>query len=328
MTRSRARQEWRVSPDAAGGGLLAARPISKRVAVATLAAVAATCDRPRVAPPPEPDATRAFADLQRQVECGPRLPGSAGAACCREYIRSVLRPYAARVAEQAFVLPDPYGGDSLRLVNVQANFHPERAARVLLAAHYDTRPYADRDTGAARSRPIPGANDGGSGVAVLLEVGRGLGTWDPGIGVDLVFFDGEDYGHEHDIEHYLLGSRHFVRTMGAYRPRAMILLDMVGDADLRIPIEGNSRAAAPWLVDLVYDVAESLGVAQLPRVPGPTLYDDHVPFLQARIPAIDLIDFDYPAWHTLADTPERCSPESLRQVARVVLHVLARLAAR
>jgi hypothetical protein len=287
-------------------------------------AVLAGCATQRT-PPPEPDATRAFADLRAQVDCGPRLPGSAGAACCREYIRRALQPHAARIAEQAFALPDPYGSDTLRLVNVQANFHPERVARVLLAAHYDTRPFADRDTGLARTQPIPGANDGGSGVAVLLEIGRILGTWDPGIGVDLVFFDGEDYGRESDLQHYLLGSKYFVQTMGAYRPRAMILLDMVGDADLRIPVEGNSQRAAPELVDLVYDVAESLGVRTLQRVPGPALYDDHLPFLQARIPAIDLIDFDYPAWHTLGDTPERCSPASLHDVARVVLHVLARL---
>jgi len=291
----------------------------------TLAALVLGCGGTPGPPPPEPDAARAFADIVAQVECGPRTPGSPGAACCREYIRAQLQPLAARIAEQAFTIADPYGGDSLRLVNVQANFHPERPIRVLLAAHYDTRPRADRDTGLAREQPIPGANDGGSGVAVLLEIGRALAGWDPGIGVDLVFFDGEDYGREGDLDHYLLGSRHFVRTMGAYRPRAMILLDMVGDADLRIPIEGNSQRGAPWLVDLVYGVAESLGVTQLPRTAGRALYDDHVPFLQARIPAIDLIDFDYPAWHTLADTPERCSPESLRQVARVVLHTLPRL---
>jgi hypothetical protein len=137
--------------------------------VVVLAAVWAGCGAKRT-PPPEPDATRAFADLRAQVDCGPRLPGSAGAACCRQYIRRALEPHAARIAEQVFALPDPYGNDTLRLVNVQANFHPERVARVLLAAHYDTRPFADRDTGSARTQPIPGANDGGSGVAVLLEI--------------------------------------------------------------------------------------------------------------------------------------------------------------
>lgn len=217
-------------------------------------------------------------------------------------------------------------GDSLRLQNVVANYFPARAVRVLLAAHYDSRPRADRDRGPARDAPIPGANDGASGVAVLLEVGRALAAWDPGVGVDLVFLDGEDYGRESDLDHYLLGSKYFVRSMGDYRPRAVILVDMVGARGLRIPMEGNSRAAAPALTRLVFDVAAEIGAAAFVREDGPALIDDHVPFLQAGIPAVDLIDFDYPAWHTQNDTPEQCAPESLGQVARVLLHVLPRLA--
>jgi Zn-dependent M28 family amino/carboxypeptidase len=211
-------------------------------------------------------------------------------------------------------------------VNVLAHFHPQRPFRVLLGAHYDSRPWADRDSGAARELPVPGANDGASGVAVLLELAELLSQWDPGIGVDLALFDGEDYGKEEDHDYYLLGSRHFVRSMGAYRPRAMLLLDMVGDADLRIPMEGNSLRAAPGLTSLVFAVADSLGVSQFDPVPGPPVLDDHVPFLRARIPAVNLIDFDYPPWHTQRDLPEACSPESLEAVARVVLHVLARIA--
>src|SRR5262249_22169714 len=149
---------------------------------------------PKPSPPPAPNAERAFADLRAQVDCGPRVVNSRGIECCRRYIVSTLTPLAERVAAQRFSLPDPYGGDSLRFVNLQANFHVQRPARVLLAAHYDTRPRADQDSGAARELPIAGANDGASGVAVLLEVARALATWDPGIGVDLVFLDGEDYG--------------------------------------------------------------------------------------------------------------------------------------
>ena len=277
--------------------------------------------------PPAADGARAFGHLQAQVDCGPRVPGSAAAACCRRYILAHLQSRADRVGLQEFRQRDPYGSDSLALVNVLAHFHPERAARVLLAAHYDSRPRADRDTGLARTHAVPGANDGASGVAVLLEVASALATWDPGIGVDLVFFDGEDYGEEDDLEHYLLGSRYFVRTMGSYRPRAMLLLDMVGDADLRIPMEENSLRAAPELTRLVFAVAESLGVRSFTAVVGPAVYDDHLPFLQARIPAVDLIDLDYPPWHTTRDLPDACSAASLEGVARVVLHVLARLGA-
>lgn len=289
-------------------------------------AAAAGCGARKAVPPPEPDAARVFAHLVAQVECGPRTPSSAGAECCRRYVMAHLRQYTPRVGTQRFSLQDPYGPDSLHCTNVVANFYPDRAYRVLLAAHYDTRPWADRDTGLARERPVPGANDGASGVAVLLEIGQLLAGWDPGIGIDLVFFDGEDYGKEGELDYYCMGSKYFVRTMGAYRPRAMILLDMIGDRDLRIPVEGNSQRGAPQVVEALYGAAAALGVTQFARVPGPALYDDHVAFLQAGIPAVDLIDFDYGAWHTTRDLPDQCSPESVGAVTRVLLHGLARLA--
>jgi Zn-dependent M28 family amino/carboxypeptidase len=236
-----------------------------------------------------------------------------------------LRRYTSQVATQPFRVPDPYGTDSLHLVNLVAHFHVERATRVLLGAHYDTRPRADQERGAGRDLPVPGANDGASGTAVLLEIARALGNWDPGIGVDLVFFDGEDYGKEGDLDHYLLGSRHYAKTLGTARPRAMILLDMVGDRDLSIPMEGYSVREASWLAQLVFGVADSLHAGTFTSRQGPPIFDDHVPFLQAGIPALDLIDFDYPAWHTLEDLPDKCSPASLESVARVLLHSLQSL---
>ncbi len=275
--------------------------------------------------PPAADGARAFRHLEAQVACGPRVPGSEASASCRRYFLAYLSSRAHRVGLQEWSIPDPYASDTLHLVNVLAHFHPERAPRVLLAAHYDSRPWADRDTGAARELPVPGANDGASGAAILLEIAEALARWDPGIGVDLVFFDGEDYGKESDLDHYLLGSRHFVATMGGYRPRAMLLLDMVGDTNLRIPMEGNSRQASPALTELVFAVAESLGAAQFVHRPGPPVFDDHVPFLRAGIDAVDLIDLDYTEWHTTRDLPSACSPRSLQTVTEVVLHVLQRL---
>jgi Zn-dependent M28 family amino/carboxypeptidase len=267
-----------------------------------------------------------MAALQAQVDCGPRIPNSPGAECARQQILTTVGGAGARAGVQRFTLADPYGGDSLRLQNVIASFYPERADRVLLLAHYDTRPRADRDAGPERDRPIPGANDGASGVAVLLEVAHALDGWDPGMGVDLLFTDGEDYGREGDLDYYLLGARHFVRTMGAYRPRAVLLVDMVGERGLRIPMEGNSARNAPALTQLVFDVAASVGARAFVREEGPAIFDDHVPFLQVGIPAVNLIDFDYPPWHTQADTPDRCAPESLFQVTQVLLHTVARLA--
>jgi Peptidase family M28 len=295
--------------------------------VAVLALCASGCDRPP-SPPPMPDAARAFGHLQAQVDCGPRVPGTPGAACGRRLILEHLARFASRVTTQEFSLPDPYGTDSLRLVNLQASFYVGRAKRILLGAHYDSRPRADQDSGSARELPIAGANDGASGVAVLLELAQLLGGWDPGIGVDLVFFDGEDYGREGDLDHYLLGSRYFVRNRGAYHPQAMILVDMVGKRDLRIPVEQYSQRLAPQLVDLVFSVADSLGVRSFVREPGRPVVDDHVPFLQAGIPALDLIDLDDPAWHTQADLPDHCSPQSLADVTTVLVHSLARLGAR
>src|SRR5262245_10097106 len=131
-----------------------------------VASLAPSSCRQSVPSPPAPNAERAFADLRAQVDCGPRVVNRPGVECCRRYIVSTLTPLAERVAAQRFSMPDPYGGDSLRFVNLQANFHTQRPARVLLAAHYDTRPRADQDSGAARDLPIPGANDGASGVAV------------------------------------------------------------------------------------------------------------------------------------------------------------------
>lgn len=307
----------------------AARRARRRVLRFALLLVAALCSVrcARVPPPPEPSGERAFRHLEAQVAFGARVPGSAAMLRCRAYLLAELSHHTEHVRAQAFRIADPYGPDSLHLVNLLAHFHPQRPDRVLVAAHYDSRPRADEDSGAARELPVPGANDGASGAAVLLELATALAAWDPAIGVDLVFFDGEDYGARGDLDYYLLGSRHFARTMGAYRPRAVLLLDMVGDRDLRIPMEGYSSAAAPDLVRLVFAVAESLQAPGFVAVPGDTVYDDHVPFLQRGIPAIDLIDFDYPPWHTTGDLPHECSPASLESVARVVLHVLWRLGA-
>ena len=189
----------------------------------------------------------------------------------------------------------------------------------VVSAHYDHLGFGWPDVRQAeRGKLHPGADDNASGVAVLLEVAEVLAQQlVPDRTILFVAFSGEEWG--------LKGSRHFVQIMGAYRPRAMILLDMVGDADLRIPMEEYSRTEAPALTDLVFSVAESLQAPGFVREDGPAVFDDHVPFLARGIPAVDLIDFDYPAWHTVADLPDRCSPASLESVARVVLNTLHRM---
>jgi hypothetical protein len=267
-------------------------------------------------------AERAFELLERQVEFGPRAPGTEAHRATLSWMLGLLREKADKVLPHTFVQPDPRGEGSLQLTNVKASFRPDLAPRYAFAAHWDCRPEADRQEGGPVARPIPGANDGASGVAVLLALAEVLHEHPPAIGIDLLFFDGEDYGQEGRHEDYLLGSRRFVKDFPSYRPAGVILLDMVGDADLRIPMEGNSLRYAPDLMNVVFNRALALGLPAFDPVPGDFILDDHVPFLQVGIPAVDLIDKDYPPWHTLDDLPEACSPESLGQVGTLALSLI------
>ncbi len=269
------------------------------------------------------DGQRAFALLERQVAFGPRVPGTPAHRRCVAWMRERLVESGAQVIPHSFVHTSPYDGQRRTLTNLRARFGPVGASPLALAAHWDSRPWADQeDSAEARALPVPGANDGASGVAVLLALAESMAVSAPPIPVELLFFDGEDAGREGDAEHYLVGSRRFVADFPDFRPRALILLDMVGDRDLRIPIESYSAQGAPRLAHQVFEAASLLGLPAFEPVPGPAVYDDHIPFLQKRIPALDLIDFEYPAWHTLDDRPEQCSPGSLEQVGRLLVHLI------
>jgi hypothetical protein len=272
--------------------------------------------------PPAFDGASAFVFLREQCDMGPRYPGSPGHAAIRRYLVEKLAAFGASVAQQPFeaVLST---GDTLRLVNIVGSYRPDARKRILLGAHYDTRPRADRDPDPAnRERPIVGANDGGSGVAVLLELARLLAAAKPAVGVDLVFFDGEDWGEEGNTGDYLLGSRRYAKSLGDRRPIAMILVDMVGERDSRMSVEGFSAAASPALCARIFGIARALRLPNFVQAQGASIIDDHLPFIQAGIPAIDLIDFEYPYWHTLADTPDKCSSESLAAVGSVLVRYI------
>lgn len=269
------------------------------------------------------DADRAFSYLEAQVGLGTREPNSEGAALALQFYQNVLEPLADEIILQAFELRDPYLARKLKLTNVIARFQPEKTRRVILCAHWDTRPRAELDP-INPGRPILGANDGASGVAVLLEFAHQLSEAPADIGVDLVLFDGEDYGKSGDLQHYLLGSRHYVANMLEPKPESVILLDMVADAELEITIDPVSMDAAPHLIRSIWQIAEELGYHQFTERYGSPMYDDHVPFIQAGFPAIDIIDFEYPNskmnyWHTHEDTPDKCLPESLEAVGNTVL---------
>lgn len=273
---------------------------------------------------PEFSGARAFELLELQCDFGPRAPGSEGARLALEFFESHLRERADRVRLHRFEFADPYeSGVVYSMVNVMASFRPQERRRVALAAHWDTRPRADQEPDPERAeQPILGANDGASGVAVLLTLAEILAQQPPPIGVDLLLFDGEDFGQEGDAANYLVGSRRFVRDHPQYRPEALILLDMVGDADLSIPMEQYSLDRSPELTHLVFERAMALALPAFDPRPGRPVLDDHIPFLQAGIPAVDLIDLDYPAWHTLGDIPAACSAESLEQVGRLLVAIL------
>jgi Zn-dependent M28 family amino/carboxypeptidase len=217
-------------------------------------------------------------------------------------------------------------GVRLRLRNFLARFKPNATERVLYLAHWDTRPHADKSPNLAdRRRPVPGANDGASGVAVLLGVADALKQTSPRLGVDLLFADGEDYGDFGDTTETLLGARYFTKHLpSGYPPLYAIVWDMVADRNLLLPYEQYSQAFAPEVVDLVWGTAESLGYGHVfVRRPGPPLIDDHVPLQNAGIHAIDVVDSDYGPdnsyHHSTDDTLDKVSATSLQIVGNVAL---------
>jgi hypothetical protein len=269
------------------------------------------------------DAERAWTHLVKQVEYGPRVPGSAARDSVAHYLTRTLVGYGGEVSIQRFEVSDPYSDGTIPMVNVVAGFYPERETRVMLAAHYDSRPWADEEeSDSLRALPVPGANDGASGVAVLLEIGRLLGVHDPGVGVDLVFFDGEDYGKAGDLDYYLLGSNYFVATRPDFRPACGVLLDMVAGRGSYIGREGFSRARAAALTDTLFARAGRLGLEFFRPVDGVPMYDDHVPFLRAGIPVVDLFGYEYEWWHTVRDVPANCSKDYLGQVGVLMVDFL------
>ncbi len=268
----------------------------------------------------EVDGQRAWKRVEYQVAQGPRISGTPGNAAIREWIASELARLGGRVEQQTFM--DSSLGRPLLLTNVIGRFGPSSGRRILLCAHFDTRPWCDQDPDTSKhSQPVPGANDAGSGVAVLLEVAELMSRRAPAVGVDLVFFDGEDMGNAQSGENYSLGAKGYAARLpesgSPARPVAGFLFDMVGDKDLAIYHEGTSASRAANLVTLVTEAARATSARSFHDEVRYTLIDDHVPLLDAGLPTVDIIDFDYPAWHTHRDTPDQVSPESLAEVSRV-----------
>jgi hypothetical protein len=264
------------------------------------------------------DPARLHARVVKQVEMGPRIPGTPGHDAIVRWLTTELTRMGAQVEEQAF--DDTLPAGPLRVRNLRARFAAATpgARRIVLAAHYDTRPWCDQDPDSTQhGHPLPGANDGGSGVAVLLEVGELLAARKAPVEVELVFFDAEDQGRETHADEYSRGARGYARRIGNDRPAGAFVFDMVGDKDLNIYPESFSSSRAANLVEMTWDGARAVKASGFREGIGHAITDDHLPLLDAGIPTIDIIDFDYPAWHTRSDTPDQVSPASLAQVARV-----------
>jgi len=270
--------------------------------------------------PPVFSADSAMVHVQRQLAFGPRVPGTEARDRATRYIARTLERYHARVSIQSFEVDDPYSSGRIRMFNVIGSFGVDRSRRLMLASHYDSRPWADQEPDSTRwNTPIPGAVDGALSTAILLEIARLAAAQPPSeIGVDLVFFDGEDYGKHSDLDHYLLGSRHFAANLEGYRPVAAILLDMVGGRGTHALREGVSEQESAPLLDYVFARAQALGLSYFEARPGPSIFDDHVPLLQAGFDAIDLFGYDYAAWHTLVDDISGCDPEKVAQTGALL----------
>ena len=295
------------------------RALRSLVLVAALAVPAACAARLDV------DGARAQARVEFQVAAGARVPGSAPHARILEWLAGELARLGGRVERQAFA--DSSTGRPIALTNVIARFGPAGAPGIVLCAHWDSRAWADQDPDPAfRAVPVPGANDGASGVAVLLEVAELMKRRPPPCPVDLVFFDGEDQGRAEDPGGFCTGAHQYAARLGATgeKPLAAFLFDMVGDRDLEIHPEVQSSERAANLVALVLEGARATGARQFKPDPRFSITDDHIPLLDAGVPAVDIIDFDYPAWHTHRDLPDQTSAASLAAVARVAAWIVYR----
>ena len=278
------------------------------------------------------DAARAFTDLQAQVDFGPRNPGSAGHEACRQWLLAQLQSRTADAAEQPFTY-HAATGETFQLANLLAVFAGTRQVGdpLLLCAHWDTRPVADQDPDPAkRDQPILGANDGASGVAVLLELARHLQANPPPRTIILGLWDLEDSGLTdytvgEPYSGFSIGARYFADNMGRWQPEEAVLLDMVADANPRYPREPNSVNATPTLVDVLWRTGQDLGFTAFTDASGPAITDDHLPLIAAGVPAVDIIDFDYPGpnqhiyWHTTQDTPDHCSTAGLQATGQTLL---------
>ena len=278
------------------------------------------------------NADSAYAYIAKQVEFGPRVPNTESHRKTGDWLTAELRRHGAEVIEQKTDLK-AFDGTILKARNIFGQFNPEKKERVLLLAHWDCRPWADKDPAVSnRQKPVDGANDGASGVGVLLEIARQLALVPADKGIDILFVDAEDWGTDGDEDSWALGAKYFVENMPkkGYSPRVAVLLDMVGGKEATFCREYFSERAASSTAQEIWDIASKSGYGHifLNRM-GSAILDDHVQLIKAGIPAIDIIEYHpedetgfNPRWHTVSDNMEGISKETLGAVGTTVLNWL------
>ncbi|MBQ2838926.1 MAG: M28 family peptidase [Muribaculaceae bacterium] len=289
-----------------------------------------------ITPRMEFNADSAYRNVQAQVDFGPRVPGMDSHAKCARYLVNELKRFGADSIIEQKTTVTAFNGDKLPINNIMGQFNKDAVKRVLLLAHWDTRPWADAEADASKhSTPIDGANDGGSGVGVLLEIARCLGVEKPTIGVDILFVDAEDYGQSQgdDENTWCLGTQNWIKNL-PYTPGSIpeygILLDMVGGKDAKFHREYASQYLAGHIVDKVWTMAVASGYGNVfVNEVGGSVMDDHVYVNQANIPCIDIIENNNPStssfnptWHTLNDNMSNIDRQSLKAVGQTVLNLI------
>jgi glutaminyl-peptide cyclotransferase len=270
--------------------------------------------------------------LQYLCELGPRISGSPAMATQQQFLKAHFEGLGATVTWQEFEVSHPVNHTPVPIRNLLVQFHPDRKTRILICCHYDTRPFPDKDT-KNPTGVFLGANDGASGVGLLCELGLLMPALESEYGVDFVFFDAEEFIFQQGRDQYFLGSRHFASQYIANPPEwryaCGVLVDMIGDAELNIYLEKTSVRYARNVAHQIWDIARQLGIREFLHQTRHEVRDDHLPLNEvARIPTVNIIDFDYPSpadrvknryWHTQDDTPDKCSAESLGKVGSVIL---------
>jgi glutaminyl-peptide cyclotransferase len=269
------------------------------------------------------DGKRAMKYLEAICDIGPRMSATAGMAAQIKLVTKHYEDLGFKVETQTFSAKQITRKEAVTMTNLIIRFFPEKERRVILCSHYDTRPIADQEPDKSKWREkFVSANDGGSGVAFLMEMAHHMKDLKTNVGVDFVLFDGEEFIFDRDRDKYFFGSEHFAQNYkknpGKVKYAAAVLLDMIGGHGAEFPYEDHSWVQARPLCEKIWKIAKELKCQSFKHRVGPRILDDHIALQYVGIPAIDIIDFDYAHWHRLSDVPANCSADSLAEVGKVL----------